>query len=356
MRLKQHLLLMAVCLVILMLALSGCALMGAKVRYDAAPSPVDNNQHTVLMEVECGDGITRAGYGQVGCSYEANQKNLGTVRLHTPLPGAISMVSRTCGVDQTDFHNDKGGSFRYDLSPLLPDGVTACVIDVFVSWQLPPKLTSEYPLRGMLGKIYLRRRQAGSAPAPMVWSNGKNALGVGWNQFREVARPVVAGEPLALELRSTTPVVSGKYRLFGCGQGVADGSFSGNTISITRDQLLGAAPKQGGCLMFGYVVGRGPNGETITEDVAVGVEVFGAKVLKVAAQVRVENGQVCYDAEDAVSLGVLNYDSTNQGSNDVSHCFKLPEGVSSARLGLFTHQGRALYALIENGQLSEVMQ
>lgn len=354
MRLKQHLVLMAICFFLLMLMMSGCALIGAKVRYDAAPSPVDNNQHTVLMEIECGDGVFRSGYGQVGCSF--GDKISGQVVLHTPLPGAISMVSRSCGIDQTDFHNDKGGSFRYDLEKLFPNGPTTCVIDVFVSWQLPPKLTSEYPLRGMLGKIYLRRRPAGMSPAPMVWSNGKQAIGAGWNQFRAIARPVVAGEPLALELRSTTPIVAGKYRLFGCGQGVMDGDFTGNTISVTRDQLLGTAPKQGGCLMFGYVVGRGANGEMVNEDVVVGVEVFGAKVIKVAAQIRVEGGKVCYDAEDAVSLGVLNYGETNQGSNDVSHCFKLPEGTSSARLGLFTHQGRALYALIENGQLSEVMQ
>ena len=336
------------------LALLGCA--GAKVRYDAAPSPVDNNQHTVLMEIDCGDGITRAGYGQVGCSYAAGQTELGKVTIHTPLPGSIAMVSRACGVDETDFHNDKGGSFQYSLNPYFPKGVSACVIDIFVSWQLPPKLTSEYPLRGMIGKIYLRRRPEGIQSTPMVWSNGKLAEGTAWNQFREVGRPVVTGEPLALELKASTPVVAGKYRLFGCQHGVLDGDFSGSTINVTRDQLLGAVPKQGGCLMFGYVVGRGMNGEVVNQDVTVGVEVFGVKVVKVAAQVRVENGKVCYDAEDAVSLGVLNYGKDNQGSNDVSHCFTLPADVKSARLGLFTHQGRALYAIIENGELKEVMQ
>jgi len=328
--------------------------MGAKVRYDAAPSPVDHNQHTVLMEIDCGDGVSRAGYGQVGCSFGGQVA--GSVTIHTPLPGSIAMISRACGIDQTDFHNDKGGSFRYDLSGIFPEGPSSCIIDVFVSWQLPPKLTSEYPLRGMLGKIYLRRRGAGQAATPMTWSNFKEASGVAWNQFREVGREVVAGEPLALKLRAATPVVAGKYRVFGCGQGVAEGDFSGTDIAVSREQLIGVAPKQGGCLMLGYVVGRTSSGSLVNQDLAVGVEVFGVKVIKVAAQVRVEGRKVCYDAEDAVSLAVLNYGSTNQGSNAVSHCFDMPDGVNSARLGLFTHQGRALYALIENGQLTEVMQ
>ena len=341
----------------LALILQGCAgLMGAKVRYDAAPSPVDNNQYTVLMEADCGDGVTRAGYGQVGCSYPAGSLATGRVTIHTPLPGSIALISRACGIDQTDFHNDKGGSFQYDIAPLFPVSATTCVLDVFVSWQLPPKLTSEYPLRGMVGKIYLRRRGAGQTAASMSWSNGKKASGIAWNQFREVGRDVVAGEPLALELLAEKPVVAGQYRLYGCGAGVADGAFTGTSISVTRDQLIGLQPKKGGCLMLGYVVGRTADGQVVNEDVAVGTEVFGLRIVKVAAQVRVEEGQVCYDAEDAVSLAVLNYGSTNQGSNRVSDCFKLPDGVASARLGLFTHQGRTLYALIENGQLQEVMQ
>lgn len=350
----QNLLFVAASGLIILLLLSGC--MGAKVRYDAAPSPVDNNQHTVLMEIDCGDGLSRAGYGQVGCSYSGEKAISGRVTIHTPLPGAISMVSRACGVDQTDFHGDKGGSFQYDLAPLFPAGVTACVVDVFVSWQLPPKMTTEYPLRGMLGKIYLRRRMPDQSPAEMTWSNGKRATGIALNQFREVGREPVAGEPLSLEINATKSIVAGKYRVFGCGQGVADGDFVGSKILVTREQLVGPSPKKSGCLMFGYVVGRAADGSTINQDLTVGVEVFGMRVLKVAANVTVDGQKVCYEAEDAVSLAVLHYDGANQGSNKAAACFTMPDGVTSARLGLFTHQGRAVYALIDNGQLTEIMQ
>lgn len=340
---------------VLLCTVLGCA--GAKVRYDAAPSPVDQNQHTVLMEVDCGDGVLRPGFGQVGCNFEPG-KEAGSVTIHTPLPGSIAMISRACGVDQTDFHNDKGGSFKYDLKPLFPDGPNACVIDVFVAWQLPPKLTSEYPLRGMIGKIYLRRRQSGQGSVGFEWSSGEKGDGIAWSQFRELAsrdgQPVLATEPLSLKMKSPVPVTRGLYRLYGCGQGVSEASFVGDTITLERDTLLGPNPKKSGCMLFGWMTGIAADGSTVSADAVAGIEIFGAKVMKLAASVRAENGQICYDAENSVSLAVLNYGKSNEGSNDLSHCFKAPAGL--ARLGLFTHQGRALYALIEDGQIKEIFQ
>jgi len=341
--------------------LTSCGVFGgAKVRYDAAPSPVNNNFHTVLMETTCG-GRSQLGYGQSACSLAAGEPYNGELILHTPLPGAIRLIGRLCGVDSAKYHNDVEGSFRIPIAELLdkvPESVTSCVVEVFVNWDLVKGMTSDYPLDGMIGRFYYRRRLEGRTTASMTWGPSPALVGtmqgVGFGQFRSVARggfPV--SEPLELVIKTSKPVLEGTYRLFGCGAGVELGTFSGDTIRLSREALIGPLPGVGGCMMFGYAMGKTAQGEAIHDDLVLGVEVFGKNVMRLAGSVALKDGKVCYTAESSVSVTILNHGTTNQLSTKLEDCFKMPAD-GKARLGFFTHKGRSVYAVIEGGVVEYV--
>lgn len=343
-------------LILVVISILGCK---GEVRYDAAASPIDTNYHTVLLESDC-DGSLRRGFGQIGCSWGADEPVSGKLTVYTPLPGKISMYSRACGIDHTEFHSQSGGAFRYDLSELLPAKFPTCIIDVFVSWQLPADMTSEYPLRGMSGKIYLRRRAAGTSQVSLQFAKDVERKGVSWAQFREVAKEIQesrVAEPLELKMLATKPVDNGAYRLFGCGQGVASSALNGDTAIIQRDELLGPSPKKSSCVLFGFMLGKTATGETVNDDAMVGVEVFNVTNQKLAVNLWIDQGRVCYEAESSVSLAVLNHDGGTQFSNKLDDCLYLPVSANSiTRLGFFTAQGRAYYATIQNNQITEVFQ
>lgn len=328
----------------------GCA--GAKVRYDAAPSPIDENYHTVLLEADCGDGVHNPGFGQVGCSWAPTEKPHGSLTIHTPLPGTISLYSRTCGVDLRDFHAEEGGSFSYDFSDLMPYGISSCVVEVYVTWQLPPKMTTEYPLRGMTGRVYLRQRPGMSEAVLIAPERTVPGSGVSWMQFRESAAK--SSEATKVILQVPKAVKNGSFRLAGCGLGVQSAPFNGTSVSVSRETLLGDSPKKGRCVMFGHVKGLHEDGSIADYDAMFGVEVFGVTTQKLSASVLVQSGKVCYEAENSVTAAILHYGNTNKGSNKLKDCFDLP--AEDSRLGFFTHQGRATYAIIEAGAIKETLQ
>lgn len=333
---------------LILLLLAGCS--GAKVRYDAAPSPVDLNQHAVLLETDC-NGVNRLGFGQAGCSW--NEKIEGTLTVHTPLPGSIHLISRQCGIDQTDFHPEKGGSFKYDLGKLAENIESFCRINIFVTWQLPQGMTSEYKLRGMTGRVYLRRHK-GEKPL-LSWSPPTSSLGVNhgvhWAQFRAFGTDVVeTSEPMKLIVDLPKSMQRGKIRLYGCGHGEQDREFSGNQLSVPRDTLITEKPQKGACDLFGYVVGIAEDGSVYDSELVVSYEVFEVNALKLAASVKIDGKKVCYNTEDSVSLAVFNHGETNEASNKLSDCFSIPQD-GKGRLGFFTHQGRAAYAVIDGGKV-----
>ncbi len=343
---------------VLALVLAGCG--GAKVRPDSAPSPVDINHHTVLLETDC-NGVQRTGFGQAGCSWTPEETPAGTLTVHTPLPGSIQAVGRDCGVDETQFHPEKGGSFKFDLSRWAKKMDTRatefCRVNLFVRWQLPQGMTSEYVLKGMTGRVYLRRTRPGSHRPRFQWIPEAGGLGeqngIAWSQFRAMSATDLqtASEPLRLVIDLPSPVVRGKYRLWGCSHGEPGADFQGGRITVGRDVLLGSQSQAGACDLFGYAVGVLEDGSTYDADLVVPYEVFRADAQKLATNVRLEGDQVCYDTENTVSLAVLNHGDENQASNKLSDCFKLPAD-GKARLGFFTHQGRAVYAVIEGGTIT----
>lgn len=340
-------------LVVSLFALVACA---GKVRFDGAPAPRDLNQHTLLLEADCGDGNELAGFGQIGCSWGADELVAGRLTVHTPLPGAIALYSHACGIDKTDYHGEQGGSFQYPLAELMPAGVAFCIIDVFVRWELPPKLTSDYPLRGMTGRVYLRRRHPGQDAAALRWTDSPSASsGIAWGQFRSSVVASSSREPVALELEAARPL-TGAYRLFGCGNGVETAPLEGAKASVARAQLLGPAPKKGSCTLFGWLAGKDAAGKELVADAVAGVEVFDSSAVRLAVNTRIQSGKVCYEAEAATSLAVLVGDDWLQGSNKLRDCLKLPADGRRLRLGFFTHQGRAAYAILEGGNIVEVLQ
>lgn len=340
---------------LILLLLSGCA--GAKIRYDAAPAPIDLNQHTVLLETDC-NGVNRIDFGQAGCSWRPDEAKTGTLTVHTPLPGSIQLVGRECGVDETAFHPEQGGSFKYDLARLaqkMEDSRSEyCRINIFVRWQLPAGMSSEYVLRGMSGRLYLRKTRPNASKPALSWTPATGGLGplngLAWAQFR-ASSVLATSEPLRLKVQLPGKAAAGKYRAWGCGHGAENADFQGDSFALDRETLVGAAPQMGACDLFGYAVANMEDGSRYDGDLVVAYEVFDVKAQKLAVNVRMEGSKVCYDAEDTVSLAVLNYADTNKGSNKLSDCFSMPED-GHARLGFFTHQGRAVYAVLENGTVT----
>lgn len=337
---------------------------GAKVRYDAAPSPISQNFHTVLIETSC-SGRTQLGYGQAGCSFAAGESLSGELVLHTPLPGTIHMIGKLCGVDSSKYHSDLQGSFHLPVAELMsgvPDTVTSCVVDIFVAWDLVKGMTSDYPLDGMIGRFYYRRRMPGRDQAEYTWGPSPALVGsmrgVGFGQFRSSTRfgdePFPTSEPMELVIKTSKPFAGNAlYRLHGCGNGVQEAPFSGDTIRVPVETLIGPAPVQGGCVLFGHAQGKDADGKPLINDLMLGLEVFGKNVMRLAGTVTVADGEACYEAESSVSVAILNHGTDNQLSTKLADCFKMPAD-GKARLGFFTHKGRSVYAVIDGEKVEYV--
>jgi hypothetical protein len=275
------------------------------------------------------------------------------------------MLGKLCGVDQAVYHNDIEGSFHFPIEKLLqgvPESVTSCVVDIIVNWDLVKGMTSEYPLDGMIGRFYYRRRLPNRDAAAYSWGQNPSVVGdtqgVGFAQFRgwgsRSAASFPTSEPLELKIRIPRPVKEGRYRLAGCGHGVQqEVLFTGDTIVIGADKLVGPSPVQGGCMMFGFAQGYDNDGKVVVADLVLGVEVFGKNVMRLAGSVRLDDDKVCYDAEPSVSVAILNHGADNQLSTKLTDCFKMPAD-GKARLGFFTHKGRSVYAVIDGGKIEYV--
>lgn len=343
-----------VCLLVMLT--TGCA--GAKARYDGAISSIDAHHNTLFSEINV-NGALKSGFGQTGWSYQHGESPHGTLIIHTPLPGTVYLLGDRCGVDASHFQPEKGGSLKFDLSQLIDEWVpsmTYCKINVHVQWQLPEGMSSEYPLAGMIGKAHLRFRPDGRLPMSLKWTPGisgdNETTGVAYAQFRESGAIQIA-QPVMLEASIPLPLESGVFTLYGCGHGVQNIPFTGSTISVSRETILGKNTSAGqSCTLFGFIRGYDADGLLYEYDGVVGVEVFSRKAQKLSGLVEVrESGEVCYQAEDETSVVVLNFDDTNQASFKLEHCFKPPPG-GKARLGFFTVKGRAFYAKIDGSEVT----
>lgn len=347
---------------VLFLVLVSCA---HTVRYDGAPSPLDINRHTVLLEIER-DGVTHLGYGQIGMSYGHTEVPHGKLFVHTPLPGSVFLYSERCGISEKGYHAINSGPFHFDMEQLfgqVPPDINACIVNVLVSWELPPRWTSDYPLRGMSGRLYFRRRMPNQSPATLTWypqyKNIGPMVGVGFGQFRAVAEQPLREsgnlypirEPLLAVVKTTKPVVSGgKYRLFGCGQPAIEQDFVGDEIRLTRAQLIGENPQVGNCQLLGWIKGIAADGSPVENDIMIGVEIFGSKAQLLSAEFTATDSEVCYAVENSVTGCVLNFRNENSISGKLQDCFKKSDDAKYMRMGCWTHKGRAVYGIIdENG-------
>jgi hypothetical protein len=330
------------CFLILLL-LAGCS--GIEVRYDAAPSPIDSNRHTVLLEIIQND-VSRLGFGQIGVSYADNEVPNGDLLVHTPLPGSISIYSNRCGIQTKEYHPENGGSFRYSLNKLfahVPEYIRSCVVNIFVSWELPNGWVSEYKLEGMSGRLYYRRRNADMQAPKIEWipqfKNVGETHGVAYGQFREY-------------LTLSEFMSGGEFYLTGCGHDLKK-TFTGSEVTFKREEVLGVETTMGECVLFGWVKGTMPTGNEMYWDIMIGASVYDSKAVLLSGNIRANEDEICYDAESAVTGCILNYNETNEISNKLSYCFDRPENTNP-RLGCWTHKGRAVYGIINNNNVEYV--
>lgn len=349
--------------------LIGCG--GMEVRNDPSPSPLDVNYNAALLEA-CGN----INQGQVGCSFGRDEIPQGNLTIHTPLGGTITLFSRACGIDRRHYYKN-GGSYSWPIEELLPLGVKFCEVSVLVNWELPPKISTVYPIRGVKGSLYLRRRPPETSPAKLEWAPQvgitNSYLGTIYAQFRamsDLPPPVPASniddgqllnydasyhwpidvylmpdkqlmsEPLLLRvmLNEETGPGGGLWQLYGCGHGVESQPLtSGQTmIEIKRDTILGAEPKPGTCVLFGWAV----DGEKLLDEFTVAINVFDKKHVHLGADAWADDGKICYAVPATVSVAVYGM----QTSNELEDCFDLSGEVEY--LGFFTNVGRAKYAVV----------
>lgn len=336
----------------------GCA-GGMEVREDLSPSPLDLNYHSALIEA-CGN----INQGQASCSFGHDEIPTGKLTVHTPLGGAIRIFSRECGFDRP-FYAKKWGSYSWDLAEMIPLGVKFCEFSILVNWELPEGVESDYPLRGVSGRLYVRRRPKNSSPAIMQWAPNvgitNTFLGASYAQFRAMSTDVVhpvnpspsglkyekpepVSEPIILNILLSSPVEGeGLYKLWGCGNGVEETKLESGvgSIEIKRDTILGASPKQGSCTLFGWAV----DSDKLQDDFTVSVGVFGWKHVHLAANAWIEgegdSRKLCFASEPTVSVTVY----ADKVSNALEGCFDFVSDKDSL-LGFFTHVGRARYAMV----------
>lgn len=321
------------------LTLTACG--KVEMRFDPAPAPVDVGYYTLLFEKE-----NKLTLGQIGVSLSHDEDARGSkVAAYSPLPGRAQVYSRACGVDYAEYI-DKPGRFEWDLGDWFPKDKSFCIVDIFFQWELPKGMTTQYPIRGLAGRVYLRRRPATSTVAKLHWNGGETADGIITAQFRALPAPTVGGEPLALNVQASSPVQSGLWQLWGCDHGKKAQPFSGQDIVVSREDIIGAGQK-GSCVMFGFAVGPGgqPN-----DDMVVAYDVYDKTNIKLSATATYDasSGKLCYTAEDSVSLVVFVDGKKNAASNKLQDCFSGTDG----KVGFFTHKGRAVYAVLNGGVIS----
>ena len=343
---------------VIIASLVGCQ--GKEVRRDPSPSPLDVNYHAALVE-----GWEHIARGQAGGSYAWNQDipDDEVVRLHSPLGGDIKLFSRQCGIDWPDYKK-AGGIFEYKINELFPPLVKFCVLDVIVAWELPDGFKTEYPLRGIRGQYYFRRRPDGAKPAKMQWAPQVGLSrwfnGIAFAQFRaysqpEVVHPIGPGapqmklkkqnrnEPVMLRVHLNDPAgeQGGLWKIQGCGNEVGGALAPGQRIiEIKRSALIGEKPVQGTCALFGYAV----DGDTLKDDFVVVASVFGVSHVHLGGDARVEGEgderRVFFDVGNTVTVVTYGH---NEASNDLSGTFKYDPNAMG--LGVFTHVGRAAYGI-----------
>jgi len=344
---------------LLCVQLIGCQ--SREVRRDPSPSPLDVNYHAALVE-----GWANVARGQAGGSYAWNQDipDEETIRLHSPLGGDIKLFSRQCGIDWPAYKK-AGGVFDWKINELFPPLVNFCVLDVIVSWELPEGFTTEYPIRGIRGQYYFRRRPDGADPAKMQWAPQvglqREFTGIVFAQFRAysdnevvhpIAKPKTVNEPVMLRVSLTHPVgkQGGLWKIQGCGNETNGMLVEGQErIEIKRSALIGNKPVMGTCVLFGYAV----DGDLLNDDFIVVASIFGVRHVHLGGDARIEGEgderRVLFDAGNTVS--VITY-GHNEASNDLSGEFKYDPNAMG--LGLFTHVGRAAYGVQVDGRIEWV--
>ena len=331
------------------LFLSGCGSM--EVRKDPSPSPLDVGYNAALIE-----GCGHLNSGQVGCSYGFDEQIPDTdeIAVYSPLGGTITLFSRECGIDRRSYHKE-GGRFTWKINELFPMRIKFCTLDVLVNWELPADIKTEYPIRGLRGHAYFRRRPDSSAPTQMEWAPQvgitKSYWGIAYAQFRGMTTmPFTEGraklasmrdEPILLRVKLNKPVSQGggMYQLWGCDHGIESARLEPGVseIEIPRDVIL-QDPRQGHCTMFGWAI----DGEGLQDDITVSYNVFDYTHVHLSADVSFNDDKtkVCYGTENTVSVVV--YDG--KASNKLQDCFSF--NPAGAGIGFFTHQGRAVYAIV----------
>lgn len=347
---------------LMLLLMAGCST-GFELRNDPNPSPIDHNYHTMLMQTSCSPSYS---FGQAGCSLAPGEDLANHwLRVATPLGGSLAIHSTECGVDRKEWI-EKGGVIQFALGDLIPPQTSFCTFSLYSFWQKPEGVESEVEVRGQSGKFYIKIRSEGAKPAKLGWTPPQGMIheqdGMLFAQFREIAglpyKPpgitrssksvttlaAPGREPILLQIEATEPTSNGLYQIWSEAKqiGIKEQAFTGDSVEIHRSKILGNQ-KKGSFLLDGWMVGQ----EGLDNEFSIAIDIFGVRVVKLAANVYLTETEICWDTESTVSLIVLSTSDTLY--NETSMCVEKPK--TDAILGFFTNVGRAGYAVYKDGKL-----
>ena len=323
------------CLIFFSSILAACT--STEIREDVSPAPIDTNYNTLLLRVDC-NGHTTHNFGVAGCAIGNLEEPKGSVRIYTPLSGSISVLSKNCGLDEKYFIKDGVNYFDLSMAELFQSKAPFCVVDFLYSWDLPDNITTEYPLRGATGKLAFRRRDKFHKPA-LVGTQ----VGVGAIQKRSFNSDVLFAPKNIVEIRSQ--ISNGSYTYSGCGLDKPVEEMSGNKFEIDTNEFIFHDLYNPSCVIFGRI----KKGTQLEEFTLLATQ-FKNETIKLSADVihSVEN-EICYEAEDAVSIAALITSDNSEASMKTKACFKTKSG--NYTIGFFSHKSRAAYFIKdENGE------
>ena len=316
-------------ILIVLLMLSACK--NVELRPDPYKSPLETNDHALLMQY-CDQFGT-----SIACQVPQDSGIPEPLTIHAPVGGTVEIVG--CGIRDKRLIDKTGpnGFIILDLPDLQDEG-TGCILDVFYAWNVPKKWRAKVPVRGLHGKIFMNRVSRMSSPA-----------GIGFDldpmQTGSVAIKVRDGvqNGHSLHIAFTQESKGGFFRLYGCKQGISKREFVGDSLNILLSELIKEPIDFTDCLYFGFALDK----KGLVDVFSLGVSVVSNDAEPVAATAEVKGTKICYEAEKFVSI--VTFDG--QVNNAPKGCFNLGSGNV---ISFYTVQGRAKHGLVQNGVITWV--
>ena len=299
-----------------------------ELRPDPYKSPLETNDHALLMQYCDQFGTT------IACQVPQDSGIPEPLTIHAPVGGTAEIIG--CGIrDKRVIENTGPNAFIISDLPDLQDEGTGCVLDVFYAWHVPQKWRARVPVKGLHGKIFLNRVSRLSTPASVTYNLGPSSSGALAIKVRDGAQN---GHWNSLKITVTQESAGGFYRLSGCNQGITKREFSGASVNVPLSQLIPDPVTFADCLYFGFALDK----KGLVDQFSVGVSIVSNEAEPLAVTAQIKGTKLCYEAEKFVSIVTYG----GQVSNASKGCFELTAGTV---ISFYTVQGRAKHGLLEIG-------